>query len=1445
MSLIEDSEKKDSNNNTSDGNANDPSSADVTSSKPGDEIPSSAAAQQQPEEGRVSKAAAAAKLIDPKHWEEIGTWLGKPGNETRHCVFVESSHIEASSEELQLDSKCSGSDLFLYETASRIVLPDAVANKWRGNMGKSRDVAGGYMQDSLFTDSALTHGKTVDNAINLRKRDIIEKVKVKKDLLKLYVLTYRCLINPIVIPFPCADAIADFKGSSDASSVSGSDIDFDQQHFGISSECAPFLWKLGLMLCEEDVEFENIDHYRNLWLKQLNGFVKRKLDSLRAGGMGIDFDVVRCMKSFGLARRTVLLRMRIKSFQDFGRALVDASFKAEMGKIHSLRGFFRACLKLFTEKCDKVVRGLVNAINVPPELADDCSQYALDVEECVRHVQAFFVTNLKEFFVSEISYSSTTPERESVLVSNLDLVSLLRASCEISSKEYDHIAISEASLLCCSRPEDRPALMESPEEVTLKDSLRRRQRSLDCNAFYAKQAFCSEEGFKKWRDSEVEAIKRLEHTAQSLEPNTASDQSMFIGEICISVCGIRTVQLDGHCEESKSEPLDSSVGLRDCECVIDILYPVSELILDLWEEDSNDSRYALLDSDTMKSRFFNPLHRDIIDITDYSGRVIIDMSEIGQTKGGFDKWYKLENRSPNLKYDVEVRISLKTPEIRIVQSPPQDYHGLYRMLVRKLIVEEVENFSSDGIQEMGLWRDYFRFPGTSTLYSCVIMDQFALRYGVGGSFQKICLLESCAELYEKGGHVDIFILENLLLDFHGLDENSVLDLTTQEAEILCNCLENIFEFLLSQLIKFSDCFPKGDPFDALKSTIYCLKYCLENHLYKLQHPHFPSIEGLLVSCLRKGAVEVYGRISAGFSSSHGSKRSHTDVEAENFIGLIRSLCSEIDSCSIYFELNFDLILNDMGTNAAGFDFILIFVTLYDELFATDLGDFFQDMSTCEVSTVIFDLYFGLKSMINKFESISAKFSSKCPICEWFSPYVLKWLESAGKNIQTWVQLALESDSLSAEPGSVHSTSVIDVFSAFYQNYEFLNSLDWEDVKTLDTFKTHYFQMVSFCLKDYGDETVERFLKKGPSKELHADKLYTTIELNVERLSLSISNLETTKNRLVEFYDFIGAPDIVNRGVENSRRKSCESDSSSRERYDSVVESHLKETLELLGQHISQLIDIGAFRLEKYMCTVTYTLLLTFSPKSPTFKGSSLSDEVICETGYNLNASLEKFLDLLKESNYHPIFKEIAWRSWCGTLDCILSVLVPSLYDTEFNYELVTSLIKAAHEEDLLKKLKQSGLQGSANSPETVTELYFNKNSKGGILFTTQQMLALARCLELIKRIFVEKCPSIANRIETSRKYQQLLTLLDLYERPSSVIIQKYESLMAAFHDDPENEPRPDFIIDLLRVVKPNDLAAKNFIDNRSHSTTTDPRPQVKEENVVSSSSSNSSIHQIV
>ncbi|KAJ3381727.1 hypothetical protein HDU84_004891, partial [Entophlyctis sp. JEL0112] len=132
----------------------------------------------------------------------------------------------------------------------------------------------------------------------------------------------------------------------------------------------------------------------------------------------------------------------------------------------------------------------------------------------------------------------------------------------------------------------------------------------------------------------------------------------------------------------------------------------------------------------------------------------------------------------------------------------------------------------------------------------------------------------------------------------------------------------------------------------------------------------------------------------------------------------------------------------------------------------------------------FNLYNTVKELVLVVEMIDFRFlqDGRIRIVEWFRVFVQAFVELSDTKINEWVENAVSVDDFQSLI-SGHSSSVLDIFTSFQQQLDFVMSLNWPSEIDVSIFIGNLIENIGFGLEKY-----VQLMKKLITSDLSSDQL---------------------------------------------------------------------------------------------------------------------------------------------------------------------------------------------------------------------------------------------------------------------------------------------------------------------------------------------------------------------
>jgi len=232
--------------------------------------------------------------------------------------------------------------------------------------------------------------------------------------------------------------------------------------------------------------------------------------------------------------------------------------------------------------------------------------------------------------------------------------------------------------------------------------------------------------------------------------------------------------------------------------------------------------------------------------------------------------------------------------------------------------------------------------------------------------------------------------------------------------------------------------------------------------------------------LRRSAVQSYKKMQEKLQSNQdkratifGSKELQEVKTALELTSICDLMLVDLEDDDIYFQRTFDKDVKLL---------ILNIQTVF-ELISKDVEQHIEACRPLDVTADQFALYFKLKALLINYGRYIQNPEKLLRITEWFSPYILDWIDQTFAKGRAWAEEVIRIDKWTPlSETALHSSSVVDIFSICNQAYQFLANLEWPEPITQSIYTRQFVAKVSQVIKTYSDNVVSAFKNTLPKQE---------------------------------------------------------------------------------------------------------------------------------------------------------------------------------------------------------------------------------------------------------------------------------------------------------------------------------------------------------------------------
>eukprot|EP01135_Chromosphaera_perkinsii_P004860 Nk52_evm6s301 gene=Nk52_evmTU6s301 len=686
--------------------------------------------------------------------------------------------------------------------------------------------------------------------------------------------------------------------------------------------------------------------------------------------------------------------------------------------------------------------------------------------------------------------------------------------------------------------------MRINEPQVIADELRRREAMLDNHAFYTSETFVHKTAaFIKWKKNEEESISKLMQTLGIEEEESEDEKEEQVESNGVEDLGgvlkITVVQARNLTGKDKS-------GTSDPYCIVECngekmrTSTVSTSLNPSWREvcdfefspptpDSFTFKISIWDEDEVQEMVGDFLKKFRLHKDDFLGQLTLTEKRCDMTKFAIERWYKLEKRSKrsNISGDVFLKIQfvkksapvktddlLKTNESQVarrksmdmfMQAP--DYHSFFKTLTQKIVNYELSKMSAKKKKRGTVLRISPEFLH--------LFDEFGLRYGVGSLFRSLCVFEIISQKYVEH-ELGVFSLSYAFSEVNDVINQGGVRWTRVEQSTLAEVLDKLEKHLLRQISQYKDYFPFSTPPGHLQQTIKCLWMIYSNPVFRERFPYAKSVETVVKGCIKNSCTDLYTRCSA--MSIPFAKESPQEEFSKKLKTLVEMILREIEADAIYFRKDFkyrgdtmSFYVDIVGESASSFGWLI----------GADIDGEMVSLFRNKYNPEVLSIYRTLKEYNDKNRSFVAQREdfTGFPLTEIFAPYIIDMLQQTHTRSLNWVKRAFSQDEFKKTSDTeLHSSSVVDMFCLFYQTYDLIMGLDWDDEEQRQLFYEIEANTAYSCTEYYlrlSKEEAEKYVTEMLASRNKKDPFYLTDELCVR-----LNNLEVSKQQFFDLFNHI-------------------------------------------------------------------------------------------------------------------------------------------------------------------------------------------------------------------------------------------------------------------------------------------------------------------------------------
>ncbi|KAL0487826.1 calcium-dependent secretion activator [Acrasis kona] len=590
-----------------------------------------------------------------------------------------------------------------------------------------------------------------------------------------------------------------------------------------------------------------------------------------------------------------------------------------------------------------------------------------------------------------------------------------------------------------------------PVDITIED-LEKRLYTVDSDRdlFYKSSNFKNRQEYEDWKTDQIQSIKQLINTVKQLRKDS------FMCQINIVVSEVTFDQVQQLLNKNISEmyykivsdkeiPKEKAlyskpVKISHSEDSTESDFTCTKLTFNL-NEPQQELRIRFYFKYMLRSTFIGQIEIEIQDL-------ISKIRPPNATWGArhLNLLYSIKNVDRVEVGTAKIHLSLQfehfppvspCDEIVPKKSEPIHYHALFDILMSRMVssIKPANIIDKSKTGELG--QSPFNF------YHMWIMQEFVTSYGISEITKRLTILKCLSERIDLLVPYLDYFYQNIEF-IHANDEMHFAHVTKSDSEQLDRIMSTLGDKVESLLRKFKSIFAQNKPNGALRALVRVYEFVLmEQNGISAQH-----FEDRIEKIVQKAILDDYKSMKPTVLNQV-DQLTNICVNVEKAISDIRC-----------FQNVFEMMA----------DFRLTALEIYYNSFAKDVDKVLKEHKEptghdmLNLCSQIIELNAQVQELYDDEDLEDVKILNADKISTGFAE---KYIQELHVQLQKWMIQAVAQDDFNPMYGVLHSSSVVDLFTAANQMLEFMSNSIFVGAETLSQFA----QVLSDVTVDYS-----RYLK---------------------------------------------------------------------------------------------------------------------------------------------------------------------------------------------------------------------------------------------------------------------------------------------------------------------------------------------------------------------------------
>ncbi|KAI9097090.1 hypothetical protein DFS34DRAFT_134893 [Phlyctochytrium arcticum] len=382
---------------------------------------------------------------------------------------------------------------------------------------------------------------------------------------------------------------------------------------------------------------------------------------------------------------------------------------------------------------------------------------------------------------------------------------------------------------------------------------------------------------------------------------------------------------------------------------------------------------------------------------------------------------------------------------------PSDPHAYYRMLLDVCLKHDMQHASAqDTVISL-------------SKLSVAILSECSFRWRLSKEFKEIAFLDALVTYYQLGHLIedDVFPKLHQLTKITG----SFTQWRMADRDYYISVLDTLNRALHDKLRQFANMLGwKEKTPDGCNSTMQLITLILttirEDRIWQDAHPEWAS-PGRLEEQVREELLEAIN------TRYRACSQMVADLPRE-IIRLtisVKAVNSDITNYRLYFR-----------EPIFGMSIMLIAAETCLKYFILEMENMrFSLQGDYQIAEML-DLYQVVKLLRDMCEESELSIVKDFDVESWFAPFISQWLALTDQRWVEWVKSAVDIEKYVPymPPVSMHSTSVMDMYSCFHAGLEFIEKLAWRESGKKERLVKDFIKMMSKALQEYAQMMWDEF-----------------------------------------------------------------------------------------------------------------------------------------------------------------------------------------------------------------------------------------------------------------------------------------------------------------------------------------------------------------------------------